>query len=191
VHVGEACAAGGHTLPHVMQFAGSLLVSVQPEVHIIDGGAQDATHMCPPMLAAQSGVGVMHRMPQEPHVSDTERLASHPFVSSESQSPKPASQMFTHIPSLQLRVAFVGAAPQALPHVPQLVSVVLRSTSQPFNTIASQSPKGGSQPPTAQAPITQDSIAFGSEQALPQEPQFDTVVSGVSQPVDIMLSQLP
>jgi hypothetical protein len=44
----------------------------------------------------------------------------------------------------------------------------------------------------AQAPLTHDAVAFGSEQAAPHAPQLATVVSRlVSQPLLATLSQLP
>jgi hypothetical protein len=79
---------------------------------------------------------------------------------------------------------------QLTPQEPQLAALVARVVSQPFVALPSQLPKPELHDPTEQTPEEQAAVAFGSEQPLPQAPQFPTLVCVlVSQPLDAMPSQ--
>jgi hypothetical protein len=69
------------------------------------------------------------------------------------------------------------------PQVPQFASSLVTSVSQPVEAWVSQSPKPELHEATAQLPPVHVGVAFASEQAVPQAPQFETSASTfVSQP---------
>jgi hypothetical protein len=81
---------------------------------------------------------VAQRRPHMPQLATSVfRLVSHPAVIG-SQSPKPVLQAKPQVPAVQVALA-LGAAAQARPHMPQLVTVV-RAVSQPFPAMPSQLP---------------------------------------------------
>jgi hypothetical protein len=93
----------------------------------------------------------------------------------------------------QLPVAHVAVAcarAQAAPQAPQLASV-LRVASQPLPSVPSQFPYPPLQDPIAHEPVAHVAVAFTREQGVPHEPQFVTVVRGVSQPFELLPSQSP
>ena len=65
-------------------------------------------------------------------------FCSQPLEASPSQLPKPAVQASLHAPAEHVGVAL--AAPQMLPQVPQLLTVVI-ATSQPSDELPLQLPK--------------------------------------------------
>lgn len=94
-----------------------------------------------------------------------------------------------HTPAaLQLAPAFENehAAPQA----PQSVSV-RSEVSQPLLAIMSQLPYVELQLISVQEPPVQAGVPLAKLHIVPQPPQFDVVVSGVSQPLAALPSQLP
>ena len=76
------------------------------------------------------------------------------------------------------------------PQPPQFASV-FRGASQPFDATPSQLPYPAAHAPRVQLPVEQLSAAFGRSQGVPQPPQWVSVVSGASQPLASMPSQLP
>jgi len=117
-----------------------------------------------------------HTLPHAPQlVALVVRSVSQPLAALASQSPRPGVQAYPQRPDAQ-----VGEAPatlgQAVPHVPQLVSVVRRSVSQPLAALTSQSPKPIAHAVRAQAPMTQLDDACGSEHTRPHAPQFEALV---------------
>ncbi len=84
------------------------------------------------------------------------------------------------------------ASEHAAPQAPQCVGVVPRLVSQPLAATRSQSPKPARQAATVHAPAEQPAVALASEHALPQAPQFDTLVLvAVSHPLATDPSQSP
>lgn len=77
-----------------------------------------------------------------------------------------------------------------VPQLPQSVSV-LSGVSQPFASIPSQSSHPSLQAVMVHVPVAHDSLAFTRLQLVPQEPQFESVSSRVSQPFAGSPSQLP
>jgi hypothetical protein len=106
-----------------------------------------------------------------------------------SQLPRPAVQLpKVHVPVAQLSVA--PAKSQVALHALQLV-VLVRGASQPVLARRSQSPKPPLQAPSAQVPVAQLSPAFARLQVAPHAPQSVVELSGVSQPLAALRSQLP
>jgi hypothetical protein len=97
---------------------------------------------------------------------------SQPLAALRSQSRKPAAQAVTeHAPPEHAEVA-LGRA-HARPQAPQFAALVARFVSHPLVAAPSQSPSEALQRETVQPPATQPlAAAPGSEQALPQAPQF-------------------
>jgi hypothetical protein len=127
--------------------------------------------------------------PQAPQLAFVVSGVSQPVAAIASQSAKPALQLATsHTPAAHVGVA--SARTQAAPQLAQFVSVV-SVDSQPFDSLRSQLPKVGLQAPRAQVPLAHDAAPLGLEHAVPQPPQFASVVSGVSQPFDATRSQSP
>jgi hypothetical protein len=82
-------------------------------------------------------------------------------------------------------------APQLRPHMPQFVAEVLRSVSQPLLSLPSQLPQPLLQEAIWHVPVEQVAVALAREQVTPHAPQFMSVLSGVSQPLLSLPSQLP
>src|SRR5512134_1429783 len=111
--------------------------------------------------------------------SSTSQPSAAPFR----QSSKPASQeAMPQLPAAQAAVAWAGA--QAASQAPQWERLVPVSVSQPFPGAPSQSPQGGEQLPTPQAPAAQPGVPLATAgQAVPQEPQWAaSVARATSQP---------
>jgi hypothetical protein len=104
-----------------------------------------------------------------------------------SQSANPTLHVtIRQLPEAQLDVAF--AREQGTPHAVQWLSV-LSGVSQPVLSEPSQLPYPGLQLMIAQLPVAQVAVAFTRPQARPQNPQFASVVTGVSQPLASTPSQ--
>lgn len=89
-------------------------------------------------------------------------------------------------------VAFgCGAVTQLVLQLPHAVAVLVRSVSQPLASIESQLPKPASHIPIAHEPLEQVAVALARLHGVPQVPQFDVVVSDVSQPSGLDILQLP
>jgi len=84
----------------------------------------------------------------------------------------------------------VSPIAQVSPQAPQFV-LVPSGVSQPVAALASQLPKPALQLPSAQVPLPQLAVAFAREQATLQPPQWVLLVNACSQPLDVLLSQLP
>jgi hypothetical protein len=81
---------------------------------------------------------------------------------------------------------------QELPQRPQAPTLVRVSTSQPLVGLPSQSAKPGLQARTAQRPEPQVAVALARRHALPQAPQWETLLARVvSQPLAEEPSQSP
>jgi hypothetical protein len=128
-------------------------------------------------------------VPQAPQFPVVFSDASQPFVTSESQLPKLPLHVIDQAPRAQLGVPF--ALEQDVPQAPQFDTLVCVLTSQPFAARPSQLPKLALQVPSVQEPEAHDSVAFAKSQIAPQDPQFDSVVRFVSQPLEALPSQLP
>jgi hypothetical protein len=92
-----------------------------------------------------------------------------------------------HAPVAQVAVAC--AREQAPVQLPQLVSDV-SERSQPSASLLLQLPKPALQAAIAQVPVPHAAVAFAREHTTPQVPQFNVVVSAVSQPLASVESQL-
>src|SRR4051812_25040990 len=96
---------------------------------------------------------------------------SQPLPALPSQSAKFSEQVKPHWASMQKASLFSegqGLASQA----PQLSTLVLVFTSQPFAGLPSQSANGRVQLSTWHTPPAQAAVALSSEQAVPQSPQL-------------------
>ena len=132
------------------------------------------------------------------------QVASHPSAQVNAH-PQPLSQVQTEPPLHPVSMQSVQPPGQAhapdeqsvsgnvhaLPHMPQFASSLRTSVSHPFALMLSQSPQFGSHMPTAHVPVAHDSVARARVHPVPQLPQFDVVVSDVSQPSEVMPLQLP
>ena len=176
----------GHAPPQRPQLAGSVATLTQRPPQKVRPAPQVERH-----TPAEHTEPAAHALPQRPQwalvlASGT----SQPLVAAPSQSPKPALHEATvHAPDEQPAAAL--ASEQAPPQRPQLDGVVLRLTSQPSVALALQSAK-----PAAQAmphePAAQVAVALVALHALPQRPQFATLVArAVSQPLEATPSQSP
>jgi hypothetical protein len=115
-------------------------------------------------------------------------FVSQPLFGLPSQLLKPAAQVGTHTPALQ--VVLPLALEQVTPHAPQF-AVVFSAVSQPFLALPSQLPKPALHTGT-QTPAAQDVVPFELVQASPQPLQCATVLCvSVSQPLFGRLSQSP
>ena len=162
-----ALAPAEHEAPHEPQFEGSLLVLTHPPPQSESGAAQVATHA----PAAHTRPAAQAR-PQTPQLALSLRLrTSQPLAALMSQSRKPAAQAVTpHAPPAQAEVAL--GSEHVRPQAPQWALLVPRLVSQPLPAAPSQSPRPASQRATVQPPAAQPLTAPGSEQALPQAPQW-------------------
>jgi hypothetical protein len=157
---------------------------VQPAEH--DPSAQTAEEQRALALAKLQAV------PQDPQLlTSVERLLSQPFPATPSQFPKvPSQAAIAQVLAMQLSVA-LGRL-QVVPHRPQLVTVLVRFTSQQSTYWLLQLPKPALQVATAQMLELQAGVPLATEQTVPQAPQAVTVeVVLVSQPLSALLSQLP
>jgi hypothetical protein len=126
VHVGvELLGPAGQTLPHVLQFWGSLVVSEQvvplQRVGLLPG--QPLTHDVP----SQTGVEPLHLTLHAPQLGDWVVFASHPFDGAPSQLAHPGAHDDSgklHIPAEEQVTAPLTFARfvQSLPHVPQFIA---------------------------------------------------------------------
>src|SRR5262245_17025716 len=116
----------------------------------------------------QNGVICGQMLPQPPQfLGSVLGLTSQPSTPSMLQSMKPGLHCSEQTPLEQVAMAFW--LEHGLPHAPQAARLTLRSASQPFAGLLSQSPKPMLQT-FAHCPLTQEAaIALGrSGQMLPQ-----------------------
>ncbi len=196
VQAGVPCSTR-QAVPHAPQCVTLVPVSVSQPLPAImsqsaSGAAQAPTAQAPMTHAAVPPI-TMHALPQRPQWPVlVRRSVSHPFSGFMSQSAKPSSQRPTaQRPPAQSGVPW--STRQAAPQVPQFITSVRVSTSQPFIAARSQSAKPSSQVPTPQVPIAQAAVPWaGAGQAVPQVPQCAVLVrTSVSQPVPDIMSQSP
>jgi hypothetical protein len=157
----------GHGLPQVPQLRLSERRLTQMPLQLVSPGLHVRTHW-PPTHELPGA----HVRPQAPQFWTVLRGVSQPSAAMPLQSAKPGLHVWiTHIPLTQLIVAFGPL--QTVPHVPQFVTLELVSTQVPLQFTC---PDGH---PPVQTPPTQ---VWPAPHALPQAPQFWTVLRGVSQP---------
>lgn len=127
--------------------------------------------------------------PHAPHVVLLSRLASQPLASLPSQLANPGLQLpMWQDPPEQLAVAFVRV--HATPQPPQSL-VVSSGRSQPSASLPLQSSKRLLQVWMAHVRVAHVAVAFAREHPVPQLPQSLVVLSGRSQPLLTLPSQLP
>jgi hypothetical protein len=98
-------------------------------------------------------------------------LISHPSAESALQSPNPVSQLATtHLLALQASTAFCRL--QTAPQAPQLLTLFVTLTSQPFTARLSQLANPVLQVATVHTPAAQLDVALGRLQTYPHVPQF-------------------
>lgn len=84
-------------------------------------------------------VPFVQNSPHSPQFPSKRSSSSQPSTGSPLQSPKPTSQAKLHAP-LRHRGVMWGGVGQALPHVPQSLTLVLVTVSHPLSTTPSQLP---------------------------------------------------
>jgi hypothetical protein len=142
-----------------------------------------------PAVQAVVPFALVHAAPQAAQFATVPSVVSQPLPALASQLPNPELQVMEQAPSEHAGVPF--AALQALPHAPQWLTLVWVFVSQPLLPWPSQLPKLPLQVVSTQAPVVQDSFAFGRLHAWLQAPQSVSDVSAVSQPLLRSPSQLP
>ncbi len=180
------------TIPQVPQFVRLVSEVSQPSAATPlqspkPGAHAPSVHVPDEQLSA--AFGRLHETPQPPQFVRVLSAVSQPVLSMPSQFPAP----LLHERIAQLPVAHVAVAPareQGTSHPPQLVSVRMER-SQPSDAVPLQSSYPELQETTSHEPVAQLSLAFASAQLVPQPPQFTSVVSDVSQPFELVPSQLP
>lgn len=183
-----------HAAAHAPQFVALVLVFVsqpsettplqlpKPVVHVPRAQV--------PVVHVSLAFARSHTVPHPPQFVSVWVLVSQPLLGLPSQLAKPDAQVGTQAPAVQTVVPF--AFVQAAPQLPQLVALVFRFASQPFEARPSQLPKPVLQAPSTQAAAEQLAPAFANVQALPHEPQLVAVVLRfVSQPFVGSPSQSP
>jgi hypothetical protein len=183
-----------HAVPHAPQFAALVFVLVsQPFPALPSQLPKPASHptswQVPPEHDSVA-FGMSQATPQAPQLVSVFRLVSHPLVGSPSQFAKPVAQVGAHTPFVQVVVPF--ALEQTVPQVPQFAGLVFRFASQPLAATPSQLPNPALQERMPHVPDEHVSVAFRSEQTVPQLPQFAVLLCVfVSQPFVPSPSQLP
>jgi hypothetical protein len=139
------------------------------------------------LVAVRAG----HAAPQPPQCETLfVVLTSHPSAPFELQSPKPALQMNPQADPEQKLLALARAG-HALPQAPQCETLLVVLVSQPFAALPSQLPKPAVHEATRHEPEAHVAEPFATEQPTPQPPQCVVLLSGVSQPLLALPSQLP
>jgi hypothetical protein len=115
---------------------------------------------------------VLQARPQAPQwVTLLPRSASHPFDGTPSQSSKlPVQAATSHTPPRHTGLAFGKL--HAAPHLPQLATPLLVSTSQPLSGLPSQSAKPPLHCATVHLPAAHPAVALGRLQTVAQPPQW-------------------
>jgi hypothetical protein len=182
-----------HFVPQLPQFATlEPVFTSQPFVDTLSQLAKpelqvDSVHV--PVEHDAAAFGRLQDAPQAPQLVSVVSAVSQPLAEFPSQSPRPLLQLETpQVPPTQFGVP--PAAGHTCPQVPQLVMLVAVLVSHPFRALPSQSPNPAAQVGT-HAPAVHAVLPFELVQATPQAPQFDAVLSGVSQPFFGLPSQSP
>jgi hypothetical protein len=142
-HVAVANGTEGHDRKHAPQLSGSLPVGVSHPFALLPSQfANPALHApmphAPPL---QLGVAfaTVQVVPQAPQFAVLERVStSQPSAATPLQSRKPIAHASVHAPARQRLVAF-GRDGQTAPHALQFAASFVRSVSQPFIGLRSQS----------------------------------------------------
>jgi hypothetical protein len=142
-----------------------------------------------PLAQLSDALVKLHVEPHAPQFISVSSGVSQPFAASPSQLPQPALHaVIVHVPLAHDSEAFGRL--HGVPQPPQFMRVVI-GVSQPSALAMLQSANPGLQPESWQVPVAQLSPAPGRSQIMPHAPQFVSVLSGVSQPLDAVMSQLP
>jgi hypothetical protein len=189
MHVAEALAGAGHTLPQRPQLLTSDASKTQRPAHIVVGDMHTVVHVG---VAPEHTWPVAHARPHAPQWAVLVRVSvSQPLAALPSQSANPARHdAIVHVPPAHAAVA-LGRL-HARPHIPQLVAVVRVSTSQPFAGFPSQSAKPALHAAMVHAPAAHAAVALASEHVRPHIPQCTALMPRLtSQPLAALPSQLP
>jgi len=183
LHVIPQVPAGQVAVPLVVlqtvlqdpQCSGLLRLVSQPLAGLLSQSPKPEAQAIPQLPAVQVGVppAVEHLVPQALQLLiSVLRLTSQPLAGLPSQSLKPALHApMAQVPLLQVAAALANAhlVPQAL----QLLTSVLRLTSQPLVLFgASQFPKPAVHAPIVQVLLTQLAAALVNAHLVPQPPQL-------------------
>jgi len=128
--------------------------------------------------STQSGRAAGHAVPHAPQVLGLARLASHPVVTSPSQSSQPASQLaMRHMAPLHSAVACAGS--QAVPHAPQWARLDAVSTQLPPQSVGAA---GGHSEAHENESAVRTQKGVGAWQLVKQSPQAAGLVRSASHP---------
>ena len=116
-------------------------------------------------------------------------FVSQPFDKVPSQLPNPESHAMAQDPTEQLAVPFTLL--QSVPQLPQFATLEFVFTSQPLVDTPSQLANPLVQAVSEHVPEGHEAVAFGRLHVEPHAPQFERVVSVVSQPSAAMPLQSP
>jgi len=186
LHVIPQVPAGQVAVPLVVlqtalqdpQCSGLLRLVSQPLAGLLSQSPKPEAQAIPQLPAVQVGVppDVEQTWPQVLQLLTLVfRFTSQPLAGLLSQSAKPALQVpMAQVPLLQVAAALanVHLVPQAL----QLLTSVLRLTSQPLVALPSQLPEPAVHAPIVQVLLTQLAAALANVHTVPQPPQLLTSV---------------
>jgi hypothetical protein len=182
-----------HVFPHPPQFATDVLILVSQPF-----GSWSSQSPYPELQVKMEQIPMAHvgvafggeqATPQPPQFEGVLMFVSHPSSvapgSLPSQFPKPEAHVGTHRPALHAR-AWVLLVEQAASHAPQWATEIRRSRSHPLVCSPSQLPQPELHVTTWHVPAPPTSLhahvaTLGPLQINPQDPQFDGVVTSVSQ----------
>ena len=186
--------AAEHAVPQPPQFAALVFVLVSQPFPALPSQlpklASHPTSWQVPLAHDSVAFGISQATPQAPQLVSVFRLVSQPLVASPSQFANPVAQVGTQAPAVQVEVPF--AFEHTVPQVPQFAGLVFRFASQPLAATPSQFPKPALHVRMPHVPDEHVSVAFRSEQTVPQLPQFAVLLCVfVSQPLVASPSQLP
>jgi hypothetical protein len=178
----EVAFGNMHVRPHAPQWLGDEVTSIsQPspasELQSPRPGMHIERQPNIPHIGTENG-SIGHDIEQLRHVVRLERSASQPSAIAPLQSSKPASHgPRPQTPAVHCALERAGVG-HAFGHVPQCMTSLDVSASQPFAASASQSAKGAEQLATVHAPAAQPATPFATVQGEPHAPQCAGVVCG-------------
>lgn len=193
-HPAVACASV-QTVPQAPQFVGLVVVFVSQPFDVVPSQLphpveQDAiVHAL--LTHVSLALGRLQTVPHAPQfVALLVVLVSQPSDVTLLQLPHP-NKHDAMVHALLAQPSLALARLHTWPHDPQLLTLVLVSTSQPLAVTPSQLPHPGRHEATVQALLTQLSLALGRSQAWPHDPQLLTLLLvSISQPSDATPLQL-
>jgi len=180
----EHTCPAAHARPQLPQLAVSRPRGAHVVPHIVVPTGQEHA---PPLHVPLVG----HAVPHAPQCWTLFAVAaSQPLAALPSQLAYPAAHAPTpHAPAAHVAVPL--AAVHARLHMPQWVSDVRVSTSQPLVAMPSQSAKPALQAPSTHPPAAQVAAALGKLHARPHMPQWVVLVRvSASQPLEMVRSPL-